>query len=535
MSDNENLFGSDVESTSGSDAESVGKAFRAGNTSESDNESFDNEEKESQEPQSDEENEGVQTPVQEMTQEEEVEEDFNEEIQRSPVDSEISDDFALKVEEDDDSNQMKIDTPKDDETQNFNKIDSDEDEDEISGVKEKEVGNLFGDADDISSDEEKAAAGRSHSNDFGFLSSEEETGNDENLLALQDDDQEDEERGDLENNQETTRIQVEIPKITTDLGSKIHFVRFPNFLSVESRPFDPSVYEDEIEEDELMDEEGRTRLKLKVENTIRWKKFTDENGIELTESNAKFVRWSDNSMTLHLGSEVFDVYQMSLQGDHNHLFIRQGTGLQGQAVFKTKLSFRPNSTKSATHKKMTSRLAMRHSQNQQKVRVLPVAGKDPESRKVEMMKKEEEELKAHMRREAQARRVRERAHARGLSHNYLDEAYDEEDGVSVQAIKNRMKSSVRRHEMESSDSGSDYDLKNVGGKLQSSDDDEDNEGVGIDSKRRKLEEGKEARKKAYIVSDDEDSDEEAANEASPVASSSANQQISTSTDTDDSD
>ena len=56
------------------------------------------------------------------------------------------------------------------------------------------------------------------------------------------------------------------------------------------------------------------------------------------------------------------------------------------------------------------------------------------------MKKEEEELKAHMRREAQARRVRERAHARGLSHNYLDEAYDEEDGVSVQAIKNRMKS-----------------------------------------------------------------------------------------------
>lgn len=47
-----------------------------------------------------------------------------------------------------------------------------------------------------------------------------------------------------------------------------------------------------------------------------------------------------HSMSLHLGNEVFDVYKAPLQGDHNHLFIRQGTGLQGQAVFKTKLTFR---------------------------------------------------------------------------------------------------------------------------------------------------------------------------------------------------
>lgn len=30
------------------------------------------------------------------------------------------------------------------------------------------------------------------------------------------------------------------------------------------RPFDPATYEDEVDEDETMDEEGRTRLKLKV-------------------------------------------------------------------------------------------------------------------------------------------------------------------------------------------------------------------------------------------------------------------------------
>ena len=38
---------------------------------------------------------------------------------------------------------------------------------------------------------------------------------------------------------------------------------------METRPFDPNSYEDEIDEDEVMDEEGRARLKLKVENTIR--------------------------------------------------------------------------------------------------------------------------------------------------------------------------------------------------------------------------------------------------------------------------
>lgn len=56
-----------------------------------------------------------------------------------------------------------------------------------------------------------------------------------------------------------TRIDVEIPKITTDLGKELHFVKLPNFLSVETRPFDADTYEDEIDEEETLDEEGRAR------------------------------------------------------------------------------------------------------------------------------------------------------------------------------------------------------------------------------------------------------------------------------------
>lgn len=189
------------------------------------------------------------------------------------------------------------------------------------------------------------------------------------------------------------------------MGKDIHFVKLPNFLSVETRPFDPETYEDEIDEEETLDEEGRARLKLKVENTIRWKEVVDDEGNITKQSNAKLVRWSDGSYSLHLGSEIFDVYKQPLQvcifmagtffhviflviykqGDHNHLFIRQGTGLQGQAVFRTKLSFRPHSTESFTHRKMTLSLADR-SQKTSGIKILSQVGADPDQDRKQLLK-----------------------------------------------------------------------------------------------------------------------------------------------------
>lgn len=85
--------------------------------------------------------------------------------------------------------------------------------------------------------------------------------------------------------EEVPRINVKIPRCVANLGTDIHFVKLPNFLSVETRclmlsdvagagsvnvvyyccrPFDSELYEDEGDEDEILDEEGRARLKLKV-------------------------------------------------------------------------------------------------------------------------------------------------------------------------------------------------------------------------------------------------------------------------------
>jgi RNA polymerase-associated protein LEO1 len=108
-----------------------------------------------------------------------------------------------------------------------------------------------------------------------------------------------------------TLIEIDMARCQADLGSEGPlFVKLPNFLTVEPKPFDAEIYENEVEDEEQQDEEGRTRLKLKVrpvmeklarsillqvENTMRWRYSKDEQGNETRESNAKVVRWSDGT------------------------------------------------------------------------------------------------------------------------------------------------------------------------------------------------------------------------------------------------
>lgn len=121
---------------------------------------------------------------------------------------------------------------------------------------------LFGEADDISSDEDQPKTPRPMSDD------EVDQNKSDNDDKRSDDDEEDEdnEKADGEDKVKEIeepiperRIAVEIPKISVDLGSDLHFVKLPNFLSVETRPYDRETYEDEIDEEETLDEEGRAR------------------------------------------------------------------------------------------------------------------------------------------------------------------------------------------------------------------------------------------------------------------------------------
>lgn len=363
-------------------------------------------------------------------------------------------------------------------------IDSESDEDAAPSQKENMTADaLFGDADDISSDEgEKSDDGEKSKKRERSESPQRGSGRDSDSDRRRSSDDEDNvQRGTPEPVEKEpepepipeTRIDVEIPRIVSELGKDIHFVKLPNFLSVETRPFDGDTYEDEIDEEETLDEEGRQRIKLKVSNTIRWREFIDEMGHPKRESNARIVKWSDGSMSLHLGSEIFDVYKQPLQGDHNHLFIRQGTGLQGQAVFRTKLTFRPHSTESYTHKKMTMSLADR-SQKTSGIKILTQVGFDPDQDRQYNLKKEEEKLRAAMRAKIAtsakpAKRSRDPATAHhNSSYRDHDEASDDEGAISLAAIKNKYKKGSTQSNVKpgaaiysSDEEGSDFEARRM--------------------------------------------------------------------------
>jgi len=41
-----------------------------------------------------------------------------------------------------------------------------------------------------------------------------------------------------------------------------------------------------------------------------------------SESNARFVRWSDGSLQLLIGNEVLNITEQDAKEDQNHLFIK---------------------------------------------------------------------------------------------------------------------------------------------------------------------------------------------------------------------
>ncbi|KAG6381555.1 Leo1-like protein-domain-containing protein [Boletus reticuloceps] len=109
---------------------------------------------------------------------------------------------------------------------------------------------------------------------------------------------------------------VSIPNIPVPRTSDgDHWVfRVPNFVKVDSKPFHPDTYvgpeqdEDASHPNESIREKSMS-IKLKVENTVRWRWIKDEFGQDRRQSNSRIIRWSDGSLSLRLGKELFDINQ----------------------------------------------------------------------------------------------------------------------------------------------------------------------------------------------------------------------------------
>jgi len=79
------------------------------------------------------------------------------------------------------------------------------------------------------------------------------------------------------------------------------------------------------------------------------------------ESNARFIKWSDGSLSLLLGDEMFEVNIHEIDS-HQYIIVHHSNEgvLQTQAQLTNSMSFQPYGIKSLTHKKLTASIAEKH-------------------------------------------------------------------------------------------------------------------------------------------------------------------------------
>ncbi|GHP06475.1 hypothetical protein PPROV_000522000 [Pycnococcus provasolii] len=158
-----------------------------------------------------------------------------------------------------------------------------------------------------------------------------------------------------------------------------------NIVGVAPVRFDPSTHE--REKTAFTDETGKSRVILN-DNVVRWRVDPKQPGAR--QSNARFIRWSDGSLQLQVGNEVFNVAEHPVEHEKGYVFVRHSnpTMLQSRGPCDVRLNFLPSSLKSRSHRALTDAIEKKHAKEAKVTRVATLM--DPE---VEKKKMEEEEAK----------------------------------------------------------------------------------------------------------------------------------------------
>lgn len=124
----------------------------------------------------------------------------------------------------------------------------------------------------------------------------------------------------------------------------------------------------------------------------------------MKESNARYIKWSDGSLSLQLGSEIFDVIEKPNPDVFLAVSHPAQEVLQTSALLKKSMTFVPTSTSSETHKRLREHL------QKQQLSSNTVVGNwattdDPEKIKREAVKAEEINLKARRKLEQKRRQL----------------------------------------------------------------------------------------------------------------------------------
>ncbi|KAJ7089673.1 RNA polymerase II-associated protein [Mycena belliarum] len=228
---------------------------------------------------------------------------------------------------------------------------------------------------------------------------------------------------------------VPVPKSSNDEN---WVIRMPNFVKVDSKPFHHETYtgpeqeEDEAQQAETLREKSMS-IKLKVENTVRWRWTKDAEDRDLRQSNSRIIRWSDGTSSLRLGKELFDINQSIDTSGGKSFGASQPTSsaksqgltyivaqhkrsqvLQSEALVTGYMTLRPTGMQSETHRMLVRAVGQKHNKVA-RLRMAPDPTMDPEREKMELMKQNARKSKRKADSEDGGRQRRASRKSRGAS------------------------------------------------------------------------------------------------------------------------
>ncbi|KAJ4473683.1 RNA polymerase II-associated protein [Lentinula aciculospora] len=248
-------------------------------------------------------------------------------------------------------------------------------------------------------------------------------------------------------------------------------IRLPNFVKMDSKPFHPDTYvgpeqedDDAIQQAETLREKSMS-IKLKVENTIRWKWIKDGYGGDRRQSNSRIIRWSDGTMSLRLGKELFDITKdidtsgavprKSFGGSqsqsqpppstpgksHGLTYLvaqhKRSQVLQSEAVITGYMSLRPTGMQSETHRMLVRAVGQKHNKVA-RLRLVEDPAVDPEKEKAELMKTAKKTTKRRSNAvDYLGGRPSRKSYGRRLEASDIEQSDDEEEGGGMSARRRK--------------------------------------------------------------------------------------------------
>ncbi|KIK61591.1 hypothetical protein GYMLUDRAFT_58662 [Collybiopsis luxurians FD-317 M1] len=261
------------------------------------------------------------------------------------------------------------------------------------------------------------------------------------------------------------------------LASQNWVIRLPNFVKMDSKPFHPDTYigpeheeDDAVQQAETLREKSMT-IKLKLENTIRWKWIKDEFSGDRRQSNSRIIRWSDGTLSLRLGKELFDITQdIDTSGavprktlgssqsqsqsqsqpppstavkSHGLTYLvaqhKRSQVLQAEAVVTGYMSLRPTGMQSETHRMLVRAVGQKHNKVA-RLRMAPDPTMDPEREKAALMKTAKKSTRRRSAASSEWGGNRSRKSYSRKAGDWSDEEHfdgDEEGGMSARKKRHR--------------------------------------------------------------------------------------------------